>query len=170
MGRALPAALPDADLAERLERIEVRPLTARTVASRDDLRTVIEQVRRQGYAITDQELEEGLRSLAVPVHDASGATVAALNISVHASRASLAELRSRFLPPAREAGAAIDAELRRSGLGATGGAARGGRGAGARPMGAVAGHRGPVRPAPRGDGGVSAAWRSTAASSRAPGP
>jgi IclR family pca regulon transcriptional regulator len=123
MGRVLLAALPDADLEERLGRIEVRSLTARTVGSRDALRTVIEQVRRQGYAITDQELEEGLRSIAVPVHDASGGAVAALNISVHASRASVAELRSRFLPPAREAAAAIDAELRKSGLRATGGSA-----------------------------------------------
>src|SRR3954454_7169630 len=125
MGRVLLAALPDADLEERLERIDVRPLTARTLASRDALRTVIDQVRRQGYAITDQELEEGLRSLALPVHASSGATVALLNISAHASRASLAELRSRFLPPAREAGAAIDAELRKSGLRATGGSAPG---------------------------------------------
>jgi IclR family transcriptional regulator, pca regulon regulatory protein len=123
MGRVLLAALPDAELEERLDRIDVRPLTARTVASRDELRAVIEQVRRQGWALTDQELEQGLRSVAVPIHDASGAVVAALNISVHASRASVAELRSRFLPPAREAAAAIDAELRKSGLRATGGSA-----------------------------------------------
>ena len=101
----------------------MRPLTARTVADRDALRAVLEQVRRQGYAITDQELEQGLRSVAAPIHDASGAVVAALNVSVHASRASLAELRARFLPPARETAAAIDAELRKSGLRATGGAA-----------------------------------------------
>jgi IclR family pca regulon transcriptional regulator len=121
MGRVLLGALPDAELEERLDRIDVQPLTARTVASRDALRRVIEQVRRQGYALTDQELEQGLRSVAVPIHDASGAVVAALNISVHASRASVAELRSRFLPPAREAAAAIDAELRKSGLRATAG-------------------------------------------------
>ena len=121
MGRVLLGALPDAELEERLDRIDVQPLTACTVASRDALRAIIEQVRRQGYALTDQELEQGLRSVAVPIHDASGAVVAALNISVHASRASVAELRSRFLPPAREAAAAIDAELRKSGLRATAG-------------------------------------------------
>jgi IclR family pca regulon transcriptional regulator len=123
MGRVLLAALPDAELEERLGRIDVQPLTTRTVADRDALRAVIEQVRRQGYAVTDQELEQGLRSVAVPIHDASGAAVAALNISVHASRASVAELRSRFLAPAREAAAAIDAELRKSGLRATAGSA-----------------------------------------------
>ena len=73
--------------------------------------------------MTDQELEQGLRSAAVPIHDASGTVVAALNVSVHASRASMQELRSRFLPPAQEAADAIDAEIRKSGLRATGGSA-----------------------------------------------
>jgi len=101
----------------------VRPLTPRTVKSHAALRRVLDQVRRQGYAVTDQELEQGLRSAAVPIHDASGTVVAALNVSVHASRASMQELRSRFLPPAQEAADAIDAEIRKSGLRATGGSA-----------------------------------------------
>jgi len=122
MGRVLLAALPDAELEERVARIDVRPLTPRTVRSRDDLRAVLEQVRREGYAVTDQELEQGLRSAAVPIHDASDSVVAALNVSVHASRATMSELRARFLPPARAAAEAIDAELRKSGLRATGAA------------------------------------------------
>jgi IclR family pca regulon transcriptional regulator len=125
MGRVLLAALPDAELEERLARVDVRPFTPRTVKSHAELRKVLDQVRRQGYAVTDQELEQGLRSAAVPIHDASGTVVAALNVSVHASRASMHELRSRFLPPAREAAAAIDAEVRKSGLRATGGSAVG---------------------------------------------
>jgi IclR family pca regulon transcriptional regulator len=120
MGRVLLAALPDAELEERLARIDVRALTPRTVKNRDELRAVLERVRREGHAVTDQELEQGLRSAAVPLHDASGAVIAALNVSVHASRASMAELRSRFLPPAHAAAEAIDAELRKSGLRATG--------------------------------------------------
>jgi IclR family pca regulon transcriptional regulator len=123
MGRVLLAALPDAELEERLGRVDVRPLTARTVKSHAELRKVLDQVRRQGYAVTDQELEQGLRSAAVPIHDASGTVVAALNVSVHASRASMQELRSRFVPPAQEAADAIDAEIRKSGLRATGGSA-----------------------------------------------
>ena len=130
MGRVLLAALPDAELEERLARIDVRPLTPRTVTSHAALRKVLDQVRRQGYAVTDQELEQGLRSAAVPIHDASGAVVAALNVSVHASRASMHELRARFLPPARATGDAIDAELRKSGLRATGATARGMAGTG----------------------------------------
>jgi IclR family pca regulon transcriptional regulator len=132
MGRVLLAALPDAELEERLSRIAIEALTPRTVKDHDQLRAVLEQVRRQGYAVTDQELEQGLRSAAVPIHDASDAVVAALNVSVHASRASMAELRARFLPPARAAAAAIDHELRKTGLRATGAATVGlARGSGA---------------------------------------
>ena len=116
MGRVLLAALPAAELEERLSRIEVRPLTPRTVKDHDGLRRILDQVRKQGYAVVDQELEQGLRSAAVPIRDASGTVVAALNVSVHASRASMQELRGAFVPPVQEAAAAIEAELRKSGL------------------------------------------------------
>ena len=111
MGRVLLAGLPDDELAERLERIEVVPLTAHTVTDKDALGTILETVRRQGYAATDQELEEGLRSLAVPLRNASGNVTAALNLSVHASRASMAALRRDFLPLALRAAAAIEEDL-----------------------------------------------------------
>ena len=111
MGRVLLAGLPDDELAERLERIEAAPLTAHTVTDKDALGTILETVRRQGYAATDQELEEGLRSLAVPLRNASGNVIAALNLSVHASRASMAALRRDFLPLAVRAAAAIEEDL-----------------------------------------------------------
>jgi IclR family transcriptional regulator, pca regulon regulatory protein len=120
MGRVLLAALPDAELEERLARIDVRPLTGRTVKDRDALRRALETVRRQGYAVVDQELEQGLRSGAVPIRDASGAVVAALNVSVHASRTSMQALRTDFLRPALRAAEGIEAELRDTGLRATG--------------------------------------------------
>src|SRR5689334_6966533 len=69
MGRVLLAGLDDDELARRLARIEPQPLSARTVTVKATLRSLLERVRRQGYAATDQELEEGLRSLAVPIHD-----------------------------------------------------------------------------------------------------
>ena len=112
MGRVLLAGLPDEELEERLARIEVTPLTSRTVTDTDELRTILAGVRRQGYAATDQELEEGLRSLAVPLRSSSGAVTAALNVSVHASRASMAALRREFLPLARRTAAAIEEDLR----------------------------------------------------------
>ena len=115
MGRVLLAGLTDEEVEERLARIEIAPLTSRTVRDKDALREIIATVRRQGYAATDQELEEGLRSLAVPLHNASGAVTAALNLSVHASRASMAVLRRDFLPLALRAAAAIEDDLRGTG-------------------------------------------------------
>ena len=114
MGRVLLAAPPDAELESRLARIELRPLSAHTITDPDALRAVLERVRRQGWAAVDQELEEGLRSLAVPIHDASGTVVAALNVSVHASRGTMTTLRRDILPLAQAAAVAIEADLRRS--------------------------------------------------------
>jgi IclR family transcriptional regulator, pca regulon regulatory protein len=115
MGRVLLAGLPDDDLEERLERIEVVPLTPHTVKDKDALRVILTTVRRQGYAATDQELEEGLRSLAVPLRNSSGAVAAALNLSVHASRASIASLRRDFLPLALRTATAIEEDFRGTG-------------------------------------------------------
>jgi IclR family pca regulon transcriptional regulator len=112
MGRVLLAALDEDEVDERLARIELAPLTARTVTDVDELRATLATVRRQGYAATDQELEEGLRSLAVPIHDASGSVAAALNVSVHASRATMTVLKREFLPSAQEAASAIEEDLR----------------------------------------------------------
>jgi IclR family transcriptional regulator, pca regulon regulatory protein len=114
MGRVLLAALPDAQLTALLDRIELRPLSAHTITDRATLLDALERVRRQGWAAVDQELEEGLRSLAVPIHDASGTVIAALNVSVHASRGTMTTLRRDVLPLAQAAGLAIEADLRRS--------------------------------------------------------
>jgi IclR family pca regulon transcriptional regulator len=114
MGRVLLAALPDAELTARLARIELRPLSTRTITDAATLRAVLERVRRQGWAAVDQELEEGLRSLAVPIHDASGAVVAALNVSVHASRGTMTTLRRDVLPLAQAAARAVEVDLRRA--------------------------------------------------------
>ncbi len=112
MGRVLLAGLPDEEREERLARIEITPLTSRTVKDMEALQTILAAVRRQGYAATDQELEEGLRSLAVPLRGPSGAVTAALNLSVHASRATMAVLRRDFLPLALRTAAAIEEDLR----------------------------------------------------------
>ena len=121
MGRVLLAGLPPAELEARFERMELRPLSPHTITDVDALRTAIERVRRQGWAAVDQELEEGLRSVAVPIHDSRGAVVAALNVSVHATRGSMTMLRRDVLPLAQSAARAIEDDLHRS---AGGGAAR----------------------------------------------
>jgi IclR family transcriptional regulator, pca regulon regulatory protein len=114
MGRVLLAALPEAELSARLARIDMRPRSTHTITDPDALRAVLDRVRRQGWAAVDQELEEGLRSLAVPIHDASGTVVAALNVSVHASRGTMTTLRRDILPLAQDAAVAIEADLRRA--------------------------------------------------------
>ena len=98
IGRVLLAHLPEADLAAYLERVELKPLTERTVASRDALLATLQLVRQRGYALVDQELEIGLRSIAVPVCNVGGRVVAGMNVSAQAGRVGCAEMEERFLP------------------------------------------------------------------------
>jgi IclR family pca regulon transcriptional regulator len=115
MGRVLLAGLEEDELARLLARTELRALTARTVTDPEALTRLLARVRREGFALTDQELEEGLRSIAVPIRNGAGAVAAALNVSVHASRASAAALKRDVLPLLLETAAAIELDLRSSG-------------------------------------------------------
>ncbi|WP_229075929.1 IclR family transcriptional regulator C-terminal domain-containing protein [Actinoplanes sp. DH11] len=112
MGRVLLAAGPEADLTAYLGRADLKPLTGRTLCSPDALRAEIARVRAQGYAIVDQELEEGLRAIAVPVRDRNGVPAGAVNVSVHAARATVGDILERLLPPLLAAAAAIESDLR----------------------------------------------------------
>lgn len=103
MGRALLAGLPRQELRAYLSRAKLTRLTNRTVATPEELANVLKAVRRKGYAIVDQELELGLRSIAVPVSDRDGRAVAAINVGTQSSRISIAEMESRFLPLLRAA-------------------------------------------------------------------
>ncbi len=103
MGRVLLAGLPQADLRAYLARATLTRLTARTVDTPDALAGVLKSVRRSGYSLVDQELEIGLRSIAVPVVDGEGRAVAAINVGTQSSRVSIAEMESRFLPLLRAA-------------------------------------------------------------------
>ena len=71
----------------------------------------VARVRRQGWALVDQELEDGLRSVAVPIHDCTGSVVAAITLSTHASRRTPPAIRRELLPRLREAAGAIEADL-----------------------------------------------------------
>lgn len=103
MGRVLLAALPHDTLESYLERNPLRPRTERTVTRMNEFLDTLDRVRRDGVALVDQELEIGLRSIAVPVHARSGAVVGALNIGTQAGRVSLGVMQSRLLPRLREA-------------------------------------------------------------------
>jgi IclR family transcriptional regulator, pca regulon regulatory protein len=98
MGRVLLAALPPDELDERLARTTFRPLTARTVRDEQALREELDVVRARGWASVDQELEEGVRSVGAPISDSDGRVLAAMNVSVHASRMTMTGLRRTVLP------------------------------------------------------------------------
>jgi IclR family transcriptional regulator, pca regulon regulatory protein len=112
MGRVLLAALPDDQIDAYVESVPLEQLTDRTIVDRRALRAELEKTRARGWCIVDQELEDGVRSVAVPVHDDAGRVVAAVNTSAHAARVPLAKLQKHFLPRLRECASAIDAELR----------------------------------------------------------
>jgi IclR family pca regulon transcriptional regulator len=111
MGRVLLAGLEPDDLEQRLSRMHIDPLTPTTVPDASALRAELDRVRGQSWAAVDQELEQGVRSAAVPIHDASGRVSAAMNVSVHASRMTMQALRKEVLPHLLRTAASIEAEL-----------------------------------------------------------
>jgi IclR family pca regulon transcriptional regulator len=111
MGRVLLAGLDDASLTRFLDHVELRPLTAATVTTRSALRRAINRARKQGWSLVDQELEDGLRSIAAPIRNPSGVVVAAINLSTHAHRRTPEAMRTDLLPPLREAAEAIERDL-----------------------------------------------------------
>jgi IclR family transcriptional regulator, pca regulon regulatory protein len=98
MGRVLLAGLPREEARRRLERTERTAFTPATVTDVEALLAAIDLVRTQGYALLDQELEIGLRSIAVPVLDGRGQALAAINIGANASRVSVERLVDSYLP------------------------------------------------------------------------
>ena len=102
MGRVLLAQLPAAELDSFLKQVRLEAHTERSILTPGELRRTIEEVREQGYAIVDQELDSGLRSVAVPVFDQQGFLLGAINISTNAARVDMETLRERFLPLLQE--------------------------------------------------------------------
>ena len=111
MGRVLLAHLPEAELDAHLSRTELRRLTEHTITDPLELRAVLAAVRCQGWAAVDQELEAGVRSIAVPIRDGSHKVVAAINASAHAARVPMRTLEKQFLPRLIDCAQQIDSEL-----------------------------------------------------------
>lgn len=107
MGRVLLAGLPDVEVLRRLAASQPRALTRHTVTEAGALLAKVHQARRQGWCLVNQELEEGLVSIAAPLVDRAGRTIAALNISGQANRTSPRQMQEQMLPPLLEAAAAI---------------------------------------------------------------
>ena len=98
LGRVMLAHLPPDELERYLAKTKLRAMTENTVVNQKRLREILADVRRDGYAINDEELELGLRSIAVPVRGASGQVLAALNVGAQAARVSVKQLEKEFLP------------------------------------------------------------------------
>jgi IclR family pca regulon transcriptional regulator len=97
MGRVLLAGLTDAEVRNILKNNPPKRHTAKSVTSSRKIVELVQHARIEGFAIVDQEIEIGLRSIAVPLHDARGRTVAALNVGVAAVQDSADELKHLYL-------------------------------------------------------------------------
>jgi IclR family pca regulon transcriptional regulator len=102
MGRVLLGARPAGELARYLADTELKALTPKTICDPQELSQAIRQVQTCGYALVDEELELGLRSIAVPVVSQTGRVVAAMNSGVHAARVSTGDLVERILPALKD--------------------------------------------------------------------
>lgn len=101
LGRIQLGFLDDAELAARIAASDLAAHTPKAITDPAKLAERIGRDREQGFSIVDEELETGLRSIAVPIVTRSGANVAAINLSSHSSRASASDLTDRFLPGLR---------------------------------------------------------------------
>ncbi|MBY5367418.1 IclR family transcriptional regulator [Rhizobium leguminosarum] len=113
MGRVLLAALAESQARAILARSELKQNTPNTKTDPDELIAEFRRVRAEGYAIIDQELEIGLCSIAVPIDNDRGETVAAINIGAPAALVPAAEMKERYLPLLKETQAALRPLLRR---------------------------------------------------------
>jgi IclR family transcriptional regulator, pca regulon regulatory protein len=111
MGRVLLAGLAPDDLDAALAGLDLHSFTETTVHDAGELRAAIDVARERGFAVVDQELEHGLRSVAAPVRDDAGYVIAAVNVSVHASRATIDDIETKFVPPLLDAVARISADF-----------------------------------------------------------
>lgn len=114
MGRVLLAGLPAPQLDDYLARADLAPLTGRTLHDAASLRAELDRVRAQGWALVDQELEAGLRSVAAPLRDRDDRVVAAINVSTSAQ--ARPELPEEYVAAVVDAAAAISADLASAGL------------------------------------------------------
>jgi IclR family pca regulon transcriptional regulator len=116
MGRAILAFGPREQEDAYLRSVELEPLTRFTITDPVALREELARVRAQGWALVDQELEEGLRAVSAPVRDASGEVIAAVNVAAPSRRDRTGDGRSDFIGPLLAAAHAIEEDVRRTGI------------------------------------------------------
>jgi len=114
MGRVLLAWRSAEWLDGYLASARLKALTAHTLADSESLRAELAAVRERGWAMADQELEEGLRSVAAPIRDQSGQVAAAINVATNVSRTSADELIERIVPQLLATARLIEQDFTRS--------------------------------------------------------
>ncbi|HUF19808.1 MAG TPA: IclR family transcriptional regulator C-terminal domain-containing protein, partial [Burkholderiales bacterium] len=112
MGRVLLGDLPEKELDATLARSDLRAYTARTVTDRDKLKEMIQEDHRKGWSLVNQELEDGLISISVPLLDRNGRIIAAMNVSGQANRTSPTDVTRNILPVLKQAAEKINTALR----------------------------------------------------------
>lgn len=110
-GRVLLGSLNPEDLDNALENIKLEQITDNTVTSKLKLRSAIRDARTKGYSIVDQEYEIGLRSISVPVHDRTGAVIAALNVCCPSPRYTIEDMLQKVLPALLDSSSQITQSL-----------------------------------------------------------
>ena len=107
MGRVLLAALPEPEREALIAKAKFERFTRYTIIDKDELRAALDKAKRNNYSLVDQELEIDLRTIAIPIQNASGRVVAAMNISARASETGKKQMLDEFLPVMREAAASM---------------------------------------------------------------
>lgn len=111
MGKVLLAYRPWEEVRRLMRDVRMRAHTPNTATTLERLRADLEEIRRAGHGMTDQELELGVRSVAAPIRDATGAVIAAVNVSTLTAHVSRERLVGDLLPKLLEAAARISAAL-----------------------------------------------------------
>jgi IclR family pca regulon transcriptional regulator len=111
IGLVLLAHLPPEALKAYLARVELKRFTDRTITARTALLQLLEEVRSQDYAVADNMMEIGVRSIAVPVRDTAGAVVAGMNVIIQSGRGTVREMKTLHLPHLQAAAAELSAQL-----------------------------------------------------------
>ena len=111
MGRVMLADMPDEWLDAYLSRVSLHGFTDHTITTPVALKQELRKIKARGWALVDQELEEGVRSIAAPIRDADGRAIAAVNISAHAGRRTLDGIVADLLPPLLSTAGRIERDL-----------------------------------------------------------
>lgn len=111
MGRILLAALDAPTLSGVIDQLDMSAETPYTMTGKTELKDELARVARQGWALVDQELEVGLRSIAVPLHNKAGSVVAAVNVSTSSQSVTPDDSRAMFLPALKHAARDIEQDF-----------------------------------------------------------